>query len=231
MKLRIVSSSRLLALMTSLCLAALQIPALTGCAGKAVEENNPQSLYEDAEAEIKADRYQLAIERLRMIRARFPHTKFGALAQLRLADVYFLQESFGEAAVAYETFRDLHPKHEKIQYALFRIAESYQGDVPSTVARDMSSATKAVESFEDYLARFPTGEFAEKARKSANELRNQLGEKEVAIAEFYLRRKKTAAARGRLERAIQQYPGTPAAKRAEESLKQLPLDQEPSSGT
>jgi outer membrane protein assembly factor BamD len=141
------------------------------------------------------------------------------------------QESFGEAAVAYETFRDLHPKHEKIQYALFRIAESYQSDVPSTIARDMASAVKASEGFEEYLRQFPTGEYAEKARKAANELRNQLAEKQLSIAEFYRKRERFPAARGRLERLIQQYPGTPAVERAQQSLKSLPPAEGPSSGT
>jgi outer membrane protein assembly factor BamD len=220
-----------LAFVLAAILCTVPASQLTGCAGRVVEENNPQSLYEDAEAEIKADRYQIASERLRMIRARFPHSKFGALAQLRLADVYFMQESFGEAAVAYETFRDLHPKHEKIQYALFRIGESYQGDVPSTTARDMGSAVRAVDSYEDYLRRFPAGEFAQKARESANLLRNQLAEKEVSIAEFYLRNDKPSSAKFRLEKAVKDFPGTPAAEKATERLKNLPPTEEAKSGS
>src|SRR6478736_2451275 len=89
------------------------IPVLfTGCAGKGVSEEDPASLYADAEEDIKSDHYQIAIDKLRIIKNKFPYSKYAIDSQLRIADVLFMQEAYGEAAVSYETFRDLHPKHE-----------------------------------------------------------------------------------------------------------------------
>src|SRR6476619_147606 len=105
--------------------------SLPGCSGKAIDENDPAALYKDAEDDIKNDHYQIAIDKLRSIRNKFPYSKYAVDAQLRLADVYFLQEDFAEAAAAYETFRDLHPKHEKTSYAMFRIGKSYYKDSPT----------------------------------------------------------------------------------------------------
>ena len=61
------------------------------------------------------------IDKLKIIKNKYPYSKYALDASLRLADVYFLQESYTEAALAYESFRDLHPKHEKVPYAMFRI--------------------------------------------------------------------------------------------------------------
>src|SRR5437870_1063058 len=85
---------------------------LVGCSGKAIDENDPGALYGEAEEDIKNDHYQIAIDKLRAIKNKYPYSKFAVDAQLRIADVYFLQESWGEAATSYEAFRDLHPKHE-----------------------------------------------------------------------------------------------------------------------
>src|SRR5436305_4595321 len=87
-----------------------------GCAGTPVDENDPASLFKDAESDIQSDHYQIAVEKLRSIKNKFPYSKYALDAQLRIADVYFLEESYAEAAAAYETFKDLHPKHEKAGY-------------------------------------------------------------------------------------------------------------------
>ena len=77
-----------------------------------MNEGDPTSIFKAAGEDIESDRFQLALDKLRMVKNRFPYSKFSVLAQLKIADVYFLQESFTEAAAAYETFGDLYPKHE-----------------------------------------------------------------------------------------------------------------------
>ncbi len=49
---------------------------LWGCSGKSVDENDPKALFEDAEESIKGDQYQIAIDKLRMIRNKFPYSKY-----------------------------------------------------------------------------------------------------------------------------------------------------------
>src|SRR4051794_12993325 len=105
--------------------------SIAGCSSAPVDENDPASLLKEAEEEIQSDHYQMAIDKLRAIKNKFPYSKFAVDAQLRIADVYFLQESFAEAATSYESFRDLHPKHEKVGYAMFKAAKSYFNDIPS----------------------------------------------------------------------------------------------------
>jgi outer membrane protein assembly factor BamD len=198
--------------------------AVSGCAGKKVDENNPKDLYEDADADVKSDRYLIALDKLRVVKSKFSYSKYGALAQLRIGDVYFLQESFPEAAAAYETFVELYPKHEQTAYALFRSGESYFRDIPNTIARDLKSAESAVTALTQYLNRYSSGEFASKAREMKRASYNKLAAKELEIARFYLKRKKPGAAKVRLEKVLSFYADSDVAQEAQELLNHLPSE-------
>ncbi len=180
----------------------------SSCSGKPVDENNPEQMLADAEEDIKSDHFQIGLDKLRAIKNRFPYSKQAVDAQLRIADVYFMQEAYGEAALAYESFKDLHPKHEKTPYAMYRLALSHYNDIPSTVARDMTSAKKALEAYQAFLAKFPNAPEAADAKKSVVDVRRKLAEKEMYIGYFYFRRDYFKTARRRYERVLEEYPDT-----------------------
>jgi outer membrane protein assembly factor BamD len=195
--------------------------ALVGCSGKSVDESDPAQLYKDALEEIESDHYQLAIDKLRAVKNKFPYSKYALDAHLKIGDVLFLQESFAEAAATYESFRDLHPKHEKVAYAMFRIAKSYYNDMPSTVARDMTSGSHALDAYNDFLRRFPSAPESAEAQKDMTEVRNKLADKELYVANFYWRENQFDSAKGRFEKIIALYPDTRAAQEAGEKIHKI----------
>jgi len=200
---------------------------MAGCAGKAVNQDDPVSLMEDAEADIKSDHYQIAIDKLRMIKSRFPYSKQAAMAQLLIGDVFFKQEAFGEAAASYEAFRDLYPKHEEVGYAILQIGKSFESDIPDNAERDMASATQAISAYEEYLKRFPNTEQTTAASNAIRNIRERLASKELAIARFYIQQKQIASARSRLRKTVRLYPESSAAKVAQEEEIKLPADESP----
>ncbi len=213
---------RRISLSLFVALSCLSMGSLwVSCAGKSVNQNDPASLYRDAEDEIKSDHYQVAIDKLREIKNRFPYSKYAVDAQLRIADVYFLQESYDEAAASYEAFRDLHPKHEKAPYALFMAGKSHYSDIPSPIARDMTPAKKALDVLNEFLALYPNAKEATEARKYVEEVRNSLAEKELYVGDFYYNRDFYASAKPRYENVVRTYPDTRAAKTAQEKLVSL----------
>jgi outer membrane protein assembly factor BamD len=211
-------------LATSVALLLISCEFFSGCAGKAINENDPKEMYEDADADVKSDRFLLALDKLRVIKSKFSYSSYGALAQLRIGDVYYLQESFPEAASAYETFVELYPKHERAPYALFRAGEAFYNDIPSTIARDLKSAENAISAFSQYLRRHPGGEFAAAASDLKKRAYNKLAEKEMEIAEFYLRRKKPFSAKLRLEKILNLYGESDLAKKARNLIQNLPVE-------
>ncbi|MDR3605897.1 MAG: outer membrane protein assembly factor BamD [Oligoflexia bacterium] len=191
---------------------------LNGCSSQAVTESDPAALAKDAEDDIKSDRYQLALEKLKTLKNKFPYSKYAVDAQLRIADVYFMQELYPEAASNYETFRDLHPKHERVAYAMFRIAKSYFNDMPSTVARDLTPAQKCLDAYNDFLRRFPEAPEAVEGHKDLEKARAFLADKELYIADFYLKHNFYESAKPRYQKILDVYPDTPAAAKAQEKL-------------
>lgn len=203
---------------------------VTGCAGKKLNENDPKAMYEDALEDVTDSRYLMALDKLKVVKNKFSYSAYGALAQLRIGDVYFLQESFPEAAASYETFVELYPRHEQAAYALFRSGESYFRDIPGNIARDLRSAESAVTALGQYLRRYPQGEYAERALDMKNTGYNTLAEKEMEIAQFYLRRKKPGSARARLEKILRLYGESDVAAKATtllESLEAAPAEETP----
>jgi outer membrane protein assembly factor BamD len=192
-----------------------------GCATEQAAAEDPAALYKDAEDEINSDHFLIALEKLKAIKNKYPYSKYATDAQLRIADVYYLQESYPEAAAAYETFRDLHPKHEKVPYAMFRIAKSYYQDMPDPIARDMTPAQKALDAYNDFLRRFPTAPEAAEAKKDVDGIRAQLAEKELYIGNFYYKRDFYLSAKGRYEKIVDLYADTPSAQEAKEKLAKI----------
>ena len=197
---------------------------IQGCASKTINESNPKEMYDDANQDIENDRYMLALDKLRIVKSKFSYSNYGALAQLRIGDVYFLQDSFTESAAAYETFTELYPKHEKAPYALFRSGEAYFKDIPSTIQRDMRSAESSISSFSLYLKKYPNGEFATQAKDMKLKAYNKLAEKELDVAQFYIRRKKPDAAKARLQKILDQYGESTVAAQAKELIQHLPYE-------
>ena len=192
-----------------------------GCSSSEIDENDPAALMKDAEEDVESSRYILALEKLQKVKNQHPYSKQATEAQLRIADVYFLQESFAEAAATYEAFRDLHPKHPKLPYAAYRIGLSYFSDVPGNHARDISAGFRAQEAFKEFLARYPDDENAKDVQEKLAEIRKTLAEKEMAIARFYFKREMWEAAKGRYSKVVNLYSDTGFADEAKDRLKTI----------
>lgn len=187
--------------------AALQF---AGCSGKKIDENNPQDLYKDAEEDVTDKRYVMALEKLKSLKNKFPYSHLATMAKLRIADVYFEEESYVEAAGAYESFRDMHPKHEKADYVLFRIAESYFNQLPGTEDRDLGPANKAIDAYREVIGLYPTSKYIPEAKKHLEEATEKLSSKERYVADFYYKREMYDSAAGRYEKITNRFPGTTA---------------------
>lgn len=189
-------------------LTALTAVNMLACSGKKVDDGNPQELFKDAEEDVQDKRYIMALDKFKNIRNKFPYSNLATQAKLRIADVYFLEESYIEAASAYESFRDMHPKHDKADYVLFRIGESYYKQLPNSYDRDLTPASKAIDAYRELAALYPKSQYLDEARKHLQESTEQLSSKERYIADFYYKRKMYDSAANRYEKITTKFPGT-----------------------
>lgn len=154
-----------------------------------------EKLFREAEDLVKAERFILATEKLNQIKTQHPYSFYATPAELLQADVLYMQESFVEAAAAYLLFRDFHPRHEKIPYVVFRIAESYYKQIPDTIDRDLEPAVEAIKYYDEVVQKYPDSSYKGDAESKISKGKEMLRQKDQYIADFYYKTDEWSAAR------------------------------------
>lgn len=180
---------------------------LSGCASDEKNADTADGAFKIAKEYDDAERYEIAIQKYSDVKNKFPYSSYATLAELAVADVQYKRESYPEAQIAYQNFRDLHPKHPKIDYVIFRTGMSYYLQLPETIDRDLSLATDAIYSFNELIKTFPNSEFFREAKEKREQAYVMLAEKELYIADFYYKHSKYDSALLRYESAYKKYSG------------------------
>lgn len=202
-------------------LAAVLLIALAACnkhltfSGEAKLRPTAEENYQAGQELLKDGSYPEAQKFFEYVRTKFPFSKYAALADLRLADAKFSQGKFAEAADAYGQFVQLHPSHEDVDYAEFRIGESYLRDAPSDFAlfppayeKDLRQVRKASEALHKFLEKYPASKRVPDAKKLIAEADGRLAANDWYVAEYYFRHARWAGAAGRYEALVDKYPGS-----------------------
>lgn len=180
---------------------------LTSCSSDDKKSDTPEGAYAIAQEFEKDERYEEAIRRFQEVKNKFPYSKYATMAELSLADVYYKQESFPEAQVAYQAFKDLHPKHAQTDYVTYRLGMSYFMQLPPTIDRDLTLAQSAILHFDDLEKQFPQSTYLKEAKEKRAEAVKMQAEKEQYIADFYFRKELFDSAMARYEGLVRQFPG------------------------
>lgn len=177
------------------------------CSAVTIDNDSPpEAQYAEGERLLQRERYIEAVERFRILKSRYPYSKYAALASLRIGDAHFQEEAYIEAASAYRVFRELYPKHEQAGYALQRIGECHYNLMPSTADRDLEPATSAIAAYNQLLREYPNSPHKVDAEKRIRELRGKLAEKENYVANFYYKKEHYQASAGRYASLLENYP-------------------------
>lgn len=199
-----------------LCLSLASIPS--GCATGSGDVQDYRSrverAYQKAEQSMERGDYVDAVARYNAIRTRYPYSQYATLAELRLGDANYEQDKFATAIAQYRNFIKLHPNHEKVPYASYRVAESFYGQMPGewfhlppAYERELASAKDAEREFDFFLKKYPQSEFDADARKKLALVKRRLADHEMYVAQFYLKRGNPRAAAMRLTYLLDKYSG------------------------
>lgn len=187
--------------------------ATTGSADQTYS-SQVEAAYQKAERSMERGDYIDAVARYNAIRTRFPYSRFATLAELRLGDANFEQDKFATAIAQYRNFVKLHPNHERVPYASFRVAEAFYGQMPGdwfhlppAYERELGSARDAEREYAYFLKKFPNSEFEADARRKLVLVRRRLADHEMYVAQFYLRRGNPRGAAMRLTHLLDAYSG------------------------
>jgi outer membrane protein assembly factor BamD len=178
--------------------------------------------FEAGEDLLKKQEYDKAIAYFQFVRSKYPFSQYVALSDLKIADVKYAQKKWLDAASAYEIFIRLHPRHEEVAYASFRLSSSYFYAIPSdfflwpsSSSRDQSFTKEALSAVERFMYAFPDSPHINEAALMRAELFSKLAQANLHIAAYYQRRNRHEAAIARYLSVNELYP---EAKEAAESL-------------
>lgn len=198
----------------ALLLLALAGPACEGTTAQSTSaatravaySKDAESNYKLGMARLEDKLYNEAIKYFTFVKDRFPYSKYAALADLRIADARFLAREFTDAVDQYKRFIRLHPSHEEVPYATFRIGYSFYKQlpkdwflVPPTHTKDLTAVEDSLKALEGYRKAFPDDKNGPEADKLIVQCRRTLADHEYSVATFYRKRERWPAVAGRLE--------------------------------
>lgn len=188
-------------------LAALLGIFASGCSTTEKNADTPEGAFAIAEEFDKGERFEEAIRRYTEVTNKFPYSNLATKAKLAVADVYYKQESYAEAQVSYQMFKELHPTAPESDYVQFRIGMSYFNQLPSTIDRDLAVADDAILNLTDLIKKYPNSTHVAEAVEKRRVAVKMLAEKEDYIADFYFKRSIFDSALKRYEGLYQNYRG------------------------
>ena len=192
---------------TALVIAGMAAALFQGCA-TTKPSGPPEMMFREGEQLFQKGNYEDAIAHWKKVKESYQSPELSSRAEISIADAYFLNKDYIEAAAAYEDFRKLHPKHERAGYALFRQAMSHFNQINS-IDTDQTPVKNALATFQSYPALYPGGEHTAEVTEKIQDCRDKQLQYEIYVGRFYLKTGKHMAAIGRFEAALKAFPELP----------------------
>src|SRR3990172_2739840 len=131
--------------------------------------------------------------------------QYEPLARVRMADTYYQQGGYEEAALEYERFLELHSQHEYASLTQYRLAMCYYMQIKE-VDTGYELITKALKEFRKLQTAYPRNPYMEETEQRVQGCLNLLAEYERYIGDFYYKKESYKAASLRYRGLLYDYP-------------------------
>jgi len=178
-----------------------------------------KSLITDARKEMDNNNFETAIKKYESLEAQYPLGRYAQQALLEQAYAYYKFDEPDTALDTIDRYIRVYPRAPKMDYALYLrglINFTRGGSVVDKIfPRNFSDldSVRQKEAFNDFSAlinRHSNSPYAVDAKKRLHYLKNTLGDTEVGVAKYYMKRGAYLAAFNRADYAIKFHQGTPA---------------------
>jgi len=170
--------------LTVLCLAAV-----AGCARRpqvAPPPQDPAQALDQALADLKAQRFKKAADRLTAVIFNFPGTRQASDAQFYLGECYFQARDYAQAQTEFDFYLQNFPNGRFQEEASFKLALSYLRSAPDHT-RDQTRVIKARTMLTEFLASYPDSRLRPQAESALAEITSRLMSRELAAARLYFK--------------------------------------------
>ena len=183
---------------------------------------DPNKSFARGEQEFKEHNWLDAIAYYRHVMQTFAYdVPLAAKAELRLGDVAFEREKYGQARGYYKNFVRFHPGNPQADYAAYRVGLSafkeIPGDLffePPSIEKDQTEVLDALAASRDFVQRFPTSQYVPEAKKVIAKCDEKLAGHELYVARFYQSRGKWKGVVLRADGLVRRYPESKLAPEA-----------------
>jgi outer membrane protein assembly factor BamD len=199
----------------ALAIVAIASSAMSGCAHQpylSSAKSGDDALTQCEKLEKSKD-WDKANECLEVLKSRFSGTGAATEADLELGDNYYRKGDYLLASESYIAFTKLHPTHEKVGYAYYRIGLCYMKENPKAVDRDQKYLETSLEYFE-LAENNATGDLKVLAHEKWTEARTRIAQRQYYIGHFYHRTGEYMAAIPRFQDILTNYTGLGLDERA-----------------
>jgi outer membrane protein assembly factor BamD len=198
-------------------LAVALCALLAGCAffgGGRPDTVRPAGvLYEDGERLLLQGKYEAARDLFQRIVERHPESDLVPVARFLVGETFYRAGEYDKAGPEFEAFVTLYPGHQIADLGQYRLARSYFDAMPS-LERDQAIASRALEEFRKLIRLYPESRYAPDALVKIDASRLRLAQKEMWVADFYVRQGKLESALSRYDAVLKDYPRTATAPQA-----------------
>ncbi len=183
--------------------------SLAACGGKKAAEETPavvaQKYFQKGEKQYEEELYDDAIESWEKVRDSYYSPELSMLAELKIAETYYVLKRYDDAAVAFNAFLEQHPNDYRTPTILYRLGLCYYEQI-RPADRDQSYTRKAMETFQTLATRFPNDKNAQEAGYLIQRCKTRLAENDVHVGTYYLKRKLYKPAITRFEKVLNGFP-------------------------
>ncbi len=179
---------------------------LASCGGsKAKPQTSAEEHFQKGERFFESNLYDDAIASWEKVRDTFYSPELSMLAELKIAEAYYVSNRYEEAAIAFQDFLKQHPNDFRAATILYRMGLSYYQQILSP-DRDQTNTENAMYSFRELATRFPKDPNTHEAKNLIQRCKTRLAEHEVYVGRFYLKRKQYIPAIDRFEKILESFP-------------------------
>ncbi|MBR5434522.1 MAG: outer membrane protein assembly factor BamD [Bacteroidales bacterium] len=186
----------------------IAIIACVGCQSeyqKLLKSDDYEAVYNGAMKYYEAKDYYKSYELFEKALPAFRLTEKGETITLLLAKSYYEEQDNLMAAYYFERLVMTYPTSTQLDYAYFYIAKCYYNISP-VVTLDQTYTEKAIQSFQNYINKFPQGAYIKESNECIGELRAKLEEKAYNNSKIFFNLEDYKAAVTALKNCLKQYP-------------------------
>lgn len=205
---------------------------LAACSGTSynsdeVPDVSAENLYSVAKASLSTGDYYVARHYLEAIDSRYPFGELTEQVQLDLILVYYKTRETELAQAQINRFLRLYPTHPNVDYVYYMkglVELQFRSDPLQDFfgldrsEKDITMYRQAFNTFRDLIKSFPDSIYVADARQRMIYIKNEMGKRELAIANYYFERQSYLSAIRHCQNILYTYRSTDSFKPAMELM-------------